>query len=259
MAAGERKGLSPDCRSAPRHVAEAAHRLDQIAAELAPDAPDKHLDRIGIAIEILIVEMLDQLGAGDDAALVVHEIGEEPILVRGQLHGRSIGDDTPGAGVERDRTADELARRVAGGAAQERPEPRQQLLHVKRLGDVIVRAGVEGVDLVAPAIARRQHQDRHGLAARPPGGDDRGTVLLRQAEVQDHGVIRLGLAQELALLAVHGAVDRVSGALECGDDLAIEVAIILDDKQPHLLNLPPGPAHRRPTPHKAPIPHKALS
>ena len=52
-------------------VALAADRLDQIDADLLAKAPDEHFDRVGITIEILIVEMFDQLGAGDDAALMM--------------------------------------------------------------------------------------------------------------------------------------------------------------------------------------------
>ena len=40
-------------------VSESAHRLDNVDAELATDTPDEHLDGIGIAVEILIVKMLD--------------------------------------------------------------------------------------------------------------------------------------------------------------------------------------------------------
>ena len=42
-------------------VAEAARGLDDVDAELLAQAPDEHLDRIRIAVEILLVEMLDDL------------------------------------------------------------------------------------------------------------------------------------------------------------------------------------------------------
>ena len=40
-------------------IAEASDGGDHIGTELLPDARDKHLDRIRIAVEILVVDMLD--------------------------------------------------------------------------------------------------------------------------------------------------------------------------------------------------------
>ena len=54
-------------------------------------------------------------------------------------------------------------------------------------------------------------------------GQHGDAVDLRQAEVEDHGVVGLGLAEELPLLAVEGAVDGVARMLEGGDDLLVEV------------------------------------
>src|SRR5436190_4018206 len=53
-------------------VAEAADGGDHVGAELLADARDEHLDRVRIPVEILVVNMLDQLGAADHLALVVH-------------------------------------------------------------------------------------------------------------------------------------------------------------------------------------------
>src|ERR1700752_4399909 len=68
-----------------KQVAEAAHGLDHVDAELAADAADEDLDRVGVAVEILVVEVLAQLGARDHAAGMMHEIGEQPVFVRGEL------------------------------------------------------------------------------------------------------------------------------------------------------------------------------
>ena len=41
-------------------VAKPANRLDHVHGDLLAQSPDEHLDRIGIAIEILLVEVLDE-------------------------------------------------------------------------------------------------------------------------------------------------------------------------------------------------------
>ena len=82
------KRLARGCSAAVwrrQHIAEAAHGLDHIDAELTAQASDENFDRIRVAIEILIVKMLDDFRAGNDPPLMMHEIGEQPVFVRGEL------------------------------------------------------------------------------------------------------------------------------------------------------------------------------
>ena len=55
----------------------------------------------------------------------------------------------------------------------------------------------------------------------------------RQAEIEDDGVIGLGIAEEMALLAVHGRVDDIAGIGQRRHELPVEIGIILDDEQAH--------------------------
>src|SRR5688572_5486672 len=86
-------------------VAETAHRLDHVGRDLLAEAADEDLDRVGVAVEVLVVEMLDQLRARDHATVVVHEIGEEAILVRGKTHRLAGERDARRLGVEAQRAA----------------------------------------------------------------------------------------------------------------------------------------------------------
>jgi hypothetical protein len=217
-------------------IAEPAHRLNDVDAELAPQATDEHLDRVRVAVEVLVVEVVDDLAARDDAAGVVHEIGEQPVLVRGQLDVVAVDRDAARARVELHRAADQLARRMAGRPAQQRADARQHLLHVEGLCDVVVGAGVEALDLVAPAVARGQDQDRHGAAGLAPLVDDGDAVLLRQAEIEHNGVVGLRLAEEGSLLAVEGAIHHVAGVAQRPDDLPVQVDVVLDDEQAHAVS-----------------------
>ena len=61
---------------------------------------------------------------------------------------------------ERRRAAGRRGERL--GAANLRLGARRELEHAERLRDVVVRAGVEQVDLFMLGVARRQHDDRHG-------------------------------------------------------------------------------------------------
>src|SRR5258705_13805206 len=143
-------------------VTEASYRLDYVDPQLLANPSDEHLDGVGIAIKVLVVKMLDQLRARHHAAGMMHEIGEQPIFVRGELDRIAIHRDAPGAGVEPHRPAVELALGVAGRASQQRPDPRQHPLEMKRLGAIVVAAGIEALHLVAPAVTGRPNQYRHG-------------------------------------------------------------------------------------------------
>src|SRR4029077_16917549 len=96
-----------------QQVTEAPYRLNHVDAQLLANPSDEDLDGVGVAIKILIVKMLDQLRARHHAAGVMHEIGEQPIFMRGELDRIAVHRDAPGAGVEPDRPAIEFALGVA--------------------------------------------------------------------------------------------------------------------------------------------------
>ena len=151
--------------------------------------------------------------------------------------GWPLERDARGLGVEPQRPALDVALGVAGGAAHLGADARQQLLHVEGLGDVVVGAGVHAGHLVAPAVARGEDDHRHLALGAAPLLEHADAVHLRQADIEDDDVVGLGLAEEVALLAVEGGVDGVAGVGQRRDQLAIEIAVILDDQDAH--GLPP--------------------
>ncbi len=186
-----------------------------------------------VAIEILLVEMLDDFTARDDPSGVVHQIGQQPVFMAGELNGLAVDGDAAGAGVEPDRADNEIAGCVTGGATQQRAKPREHLLHVERLGDIVVRARVDALNLVAPAIARGQDQHRHRSTGLAPGLQNRNAVPLGKADVEHNCVVRLGVAAEPALLPVERPVDGVARGLQRGRNLAVEISIVFDNQQSH--------------------------
>src|ERR1700683_45258 len=227
-------------------ITEAAYRLDHVDAKLFADATNKNLDSVGVAVEVLIVEMLDQFGPRNDAAGVVHQIGEQPVFVRGELHGIAVNGDATRPGVEAHWAAGELALGVARRTAQQRTHARQYFFEVERLGDVIVGAGVEALYLVAPAVARRENEHRHGATGAPPAFQHRDAVHLRQPDIEDDRVVGFALAEVMPLLAVESAVDHVTGLGQRGRELPVEIGIVLDNKKAQR-NKTPLSAQRTPT------------
>ena len=157
--------------------------------------------------------------------------------MRGELDRLAVEGDARGLGVEAQRAALDVALGVAGGAAHLGADAGQQLLHVEGLGDVVVGAGVHAGDLVAPAVARGEDDDRHVALGAAPLLEHADAVHLGQADVEDDDVVGLGLAEEVAFLAVEGGIDGVAGVGQRRDELAIEIAIILDDQNAQVPSL----------------------
>ena len=108
------------------------------------------------------------------------------------------------------------------------------------LDDIVVGPCVEARNLLAPAVARGQDQHRHGPGRTPPALQHGDAVELGQSEIEDHGVIGLGLAEKRALLAVERLFDGGAGVLQRRHDLAVEVLVVLDDEQSHGGQAPVG-------------------
>jgi hypothetical protein len=67
-------------------------------------------------------------------------------------------------------------------------------MSVERLGDIIVGAGIEARDLVAPAIACSQNQHRKLAAGLAPALENGDAVDLGQAKIEHNRVIGLRVA-----------------------------------------------------------------
>ena len=127
---------------------------------------------------------------------VMRQQAQELILDRRQMQFLAIhrGD----AGIKIDMQLAGIERALGGNAARlrirETPErranARKQLLDRKRLGQVVVGAGIERANLVRILAARRDHNDRH---ARPCTHrlHHLDAVHIGQAQIEKHDARRL--------------------------------------------------------------------
>src|SRR5215469_8475596 len=80
-------------------IAKATHRLNQIGVQLSAQPSDEDLDCIRVAVEILIVKMLDQLGARHHPTPVMGEISKQAVFERGKLYRIAVQRHPARAGV----------------------------------------------------------------------------------------------------------------------------------------------------------------
>jgi hypothetical protein len=108
---------------------------------------------------------------------------------------------------------------------------------------IVVRAGLETLDLLRPAVAGCQDQDGKIMSARAPGAKHFDAGDLRQTKVQHSGVILLSRAEMLAVFAIAGDVDDAAFRPQKVGDPAGEFTIIFDEKYAHNLTIGVGVGH----------------
>ena len=223
----------PTIASTPPSVALAAAGLDHPRPELASQAGQERLQGVRLAFRADPVEVVQQLARWHDLPLPVQQEGQEPVFEGGQFGGAAVDADRAGAGVELHRPGPEHRRGVAGGAPEDRPQARDQLLHAERLGQVIVRAGVDALDALAPAVPGGEDQHRQGHLGGAQPAQHPEPVEARQPEIEHHGVVGLGLGAEPRRLAVAHHVGDVAGPLQPLPDVGGDARLVLDDQDAH--------------------------
>ena len=180
--------------------------------------------------------MFHQLGARHHLAAMMGQIGQQPVFLAGQPDGIAVIGDARGAGVDMQRPDLYLGGDDTGGPAQQRAQPRQQFFGIEGLGQIIVGARVEAGHLVAPAVAGGQDQHGKSLAGLAPFLQHGDAVHLGQAQIQDHRIVRFGIAQEIAFLAIQGAVDHIAGIAQRLFQKALQILVILHQKNTHAIS-----------------------
>ena len=116
------------------------------------------------------------------------------------------------------------------GAAQERPDPRQQFVGAERFDQIIIRAGVESFDAVVNLPLGGEHENGHRVGQAAQFGADGITVQARHHDVeQDEVGVLLDGALE-AGFAFGGGEDAVAFGLETILQCGAHRQLVLDDQ-----------------------------
>src|SRR5579872_2413581 len=117
--------------------------------------------------------------------------------------------------------------------AEQSAYARQQLAEVERFRQVVIGADIEAAHAVLHGIARRQHEDRHGVSPQPDGAADLPAIGTGQHQVQDDEVELLYGSETQSLGAIRHALDVEVRLLEPAADELRDRLIVLDEKYPH--------------------------
>src|SRR5688572_13308441 len=136
----------------PQHIAAAPNGLDVVLAagrgcQLLAELADEDVDDLQLRLVHPAIEMIEEHLLGERRALAEREQLQDRVLLAGEVQG--LAGDLNRAGVEIDR---ELAGlddrfRVALGPADDRLDPRDQFATVERLGQIVVGAEAQPLEL----------------------------------------------------------------------------------------------------------------
>jgi hypothetical protein len=169
---------------------------------------------------------------------------EQRELAGGESHLPAGPRHAVGRRVEGEVGAGEHRARPARHPPEDGADPREELLEVERLHEVVVGARVESGDPVLDRVARRQHDDRRHDAPRSPAAQDVDARLAREHPVEQHdldpalgeGALRAGRGGERA--------DAVTLLRESPLEERSDATLVLDDEDGHADGNSPGGSGR---------------
>jgi hypothetical protein len=151
---------------------------------------------------------------------VEHEQLEQLVLGARQLDELLAHPHPVAVGVDPQLTEPEAAigRRLPAGAAEQRAQPRLELVHVERLDQVVVGPGIQSVDPVRHGVASGQHQHRDPVALAPKQPAHLEPVDVGQPDVEDdrvgHGAAHRGECVGAGLGQPHLVTGQREGAAQ---------------------------------------------
>src|SRR5215212_4811797 len=192
-------------------VACAADRMKEpglaTGFQLPPQVGHEHLDRVRDRERVVAPDLVEQLLAGDHQPLVAHQVLEQLELALGQLDRALAAMHLVRVRVEGEVADAQRGHPARRPAPQQRAQPREQLLALERLDEVVVGADVEPLDARVERVAGGQHEDGRVVLVLAQASRDVDAVHPRQAQVEHEDV-----GQERVHLVERG--DAVTGELD---------------------------------------------
>jgi hypothetical protein len=122
---------------------------------------------------------------------------------------------------------------VTGGPTHKRAQSHDQLFDAEWLGQVIVGAGLETIDLFSPPVTRGEDEYGKLPAVLTPCSQYLDPWHFRQSEIKNGYVVSLAVAEMLSIFAVGGDIDGAILLAKGLCDFPREQPVIFDQKNFH--------------------------
>ena len=196
-----------------------------------------------IAFPAAAPDFIGQIGMGQHLSHILGKQAQQLILGGRQLYGGALQIGAARSIVNQEAAVPEggLSRSVflSGQPPLGNPQPGQKLRHGKGLGQVIVRARIQGGDFVPVLTAGTDDNNGH-LGPGPDPADDLHPIHIRQSQIQQHNVRLPGGSGGNGGFSVRSRKEAVIVGFECGGNQVPDGSVILHHQNQWLIHgLPP--------------------
>jgi hypothetical protein len=191
------------------------------------------LDHIGLGVKTHVPHLLEELDPGHHLIGMKQEIFGQPEFARGELDRAAASTHLPLQAIHLQVLEPKLSTDPSGASPGQGIHASHQLVEVERLGQIVVRAGIEAPDHVGGRVAPGEHQNGslHPFAAEL--GGKLKTVLFGELDVEDDQVVGIQVAQKGPGLAVLGDFHGVTLFLKPLLEKSGRPGVVLDYENPH--------------------------
>ena len=202
------------------------------------------VDDIGLGVEMIFPDLLQQHGAGHRLAGVAHQEFQQLELTRLQVDLLTCAVNGAGDQVHLEITDLEHGGDAAGlAAARQGLDPGDQLGEGIGFDQIVVGTGVQPGDAVLDLAEGREEQDGRLVAVLAQGLDHADAVEARHHPVDDIDVIAALLGLQQAEGAVDGVGRLVPGLGQAPDHGGRGLGVVLDHQNTH--GISPSNVNRR--------------
>src|SRR5579859_2912537 len=228
-------------------ISGVAHRAQQRALELRvdllPQLADMHVHHVGLRVEMVVPDILQQHGARDYLIRVPHEVLEQLEFARLQRNLAVSARDLARQRIHM-QVADNERRFVIDAlrAPVQGIDAREQLAEGEGFGQIVISAAAQSPDSIVDLGQRTQNQNWRALAGFAQHLDDGEAVdVTGEHAIHDDDIIRLARRQEHPVAPGGGMIGGMAGFLQAFDD-ELRDPLIVFDQQDLQLRSPSGPS-----------------
>ena len=202
--------------------------------QLFPEKRDIDLHIVVLRIRLISPDFQQQRLLGENQVPVAHQQLHHVIFLAAQADGPLSAGEGKCAFIQFQIAVLQKIRppqlRLAAGQGA---NAGQQLLGLKGLGEIVVRAAVQPLHLVGYLGAGGEHQHRRGVSRRTHPPQDRETIQLWQHHVQQHHVVNAGQGVVQSRLSVVRDIGAVTAQFQKVLKRRGKTHLVLNNQNPH--------------------------
>ena len=221
-----------------QHIAPAPDGLDVVVAlgglrQLLAQLADEDVDDLQFRLVHAAVEMVQEHLLGQRGALAQAQQFKNAVFLARQVQRRIVDFDRAGIQVDRQTAGPDHAVGMAFAAADDGLDARDQLALVEGLGQIIVGADAQSLDLVVQLRQAGQDQDRRGDAGGTETAQNLIAVDVRQHQVQNDYVVVIQLSDLQPILTEIGGIDDEALGVQHQFNTFCDRGVVFDQQNPH--------------------------